>query len=138
MIVRRKIRHVTSLPRRTALVALLAFGLVQGCFRRGGSVDDQPDQLVTIHVTNHNFLDHNIFVVYSGARTRLGSVTGNSSFEIDLPVRRLGMNGEFRLRAEGIGSLRTFTTDVLHVFGGETVELTLEAEINQSSYAIRS
>jgi hypothetical protein len=54
-------------------------GLSGGETRTGWDVGSSGDQTVQLQVSNHNFKDARIYVLWDGERRRLGMVTGNSS-----------------------------------------------------------
>jgi hypothetical protein len=122
--------------RRTvrAMLLLITAVTLAGCYKnRGASADDG----ITLEVENRNYLDVTIYAVSGGSRIRVGEVTGTGTKSFELSLRRVSPTGELQLQVDPVGSRRTWTSSSLHVFGGQTIELTVESEVTRSSYSIR-
>jgi hypothetical protein len=128
---RRRLHEV----RRWAML-LLAVPLLS-CSRglqQRGDVEDGP---VTIVVENRNFLDVTVYAVLGSGRVRLGQVTGSSSATFDVPLRRISASGDVRFNVDPIGSNRTWTSDALHLYAGQEVELIVESDVRRSPFSVR-
>jgi len=121
--------------RRWLLVACLTLPFAAGCYRRtkGGEVEGE----ITLEVENRNYLDVAIYAVQGGGRIRVGEVTGTSTKSFVIELNRVAVGGEVRFMADPIGSNRTWTTEPLHVYAGQTIELTIESDVRRSTLSIR-
>jgi hypothetical protein len=127
-----------TVSRRWLLVACLTIPLVlggDGCYRKSRVGEAEGEILV--EVENRNFLDVVIYAVQGGGRIRVGDVTGTSSKTFVVQLNRISMGGEVRFMADPIGSGRAWTTEALHVFAGQTVQLTIESDVRRSTLSIR-
>jgi hypothetical protein len=125
---------------------LLALGLVLtvagGCSRAAQvEGDDQElgyrsDAVLTVRIVNHSQLDATIYLVHDGARDRLGTVTAASASAFAVRGRSLA-SGDFTLLADPIGSMRTSTTERLHVNQGTEFIWTIEADFSRGSVLVR-
>jgi len=110
------------LPR--GMVAALMALTLSGCLAmRGGDPMDGANRTgpVTLMVDNQNFKDARIYVIWDNHRQRAGMVVGKTrqSFELD---RRFG--GDLRVHIDFIAG-HSYTTDPLHVWPGEILELVI-------------
>ena len=121
--------------RRWLLVACLTLPLAASCYRRtkGGDVEGE----ITLEVENRNYLDVAIYAVQGAGRIRVGEVTGTSTKSFVIALNRVSVGGEVRFMADPIGSNRTWTTEPLHVYAGQTIELTIESDVRRSTLSIR-
>ena len=128
-------RH--HLTRRSFLGTCLTIPLAMGaaCYRRGKGVDEEGE--ITVEVENHNYLDVAIYAVQGAGRIRIGDVTGTTTKSFVVPLTRISTGGEVRFLADPIGSNRTWTTEPLHLFAGQTVQLTIESDVRRSTLSIR-
>jgi hypothetical protein len=106
------------------------------CFKRS-VMNQDVNGTITVRIANNNQLDVTVYVVNQGMRVRIGTVSSTSTARFELPLRQIGAGGEFRLLADPIGSTRTVTSEVVHVFPGQVVEWNLAPDLRQSSLAIR-
>ena len=89
-----------------------------------------------IAVTNNNWMDMTVYVVRSGARMRVGAVTGMTSKLFHLPKSLIAEGGEMRLMADPMGSQQGYTTAPILTGPGTRVEWYLENNLALSSYRI--
>jgi hypothetical protein len=125
--------------RRTlgVVLAVAALSSAMSCaFRHQNSVDDETD-VVTLNVINHNPLDMVIYNVRGGYRERIGDVTAAARGAFRLHLRRYPGN-EVQFYADPIGRSQGVTSDVLHLFPGQSADWTLETDLARSSIAIRN
>jgi hypothetical protein len=118
----------------TALALVLALGAA-GCARKDTRLADGPAPSATVHVANNNFADITIYVVQSGMRWRLGTVTGLSRQAFTMP--RLSYDaGDLYLLADPIGGARSYLSPAVRVHAGEAVDLRLHATLSMSSVSV--
>jgi hypothetical protein len=108
--------------RVTALAALAGAPALGGCYGRGRNAP-LPQEATTVRVRNQSFLDHNVFVLQSGSRARLGTVTGNSVAVLRIPASFVQPGVTLRFFADPIGGNATPVSDQLVVTPGDEVEL---------------
>jgi hypothetical protein len=92
------------------------------CYGRGRNAP-VPVEATTVRVRNQSFLDHNIYVLNGGARSRLGTVTGNSTRVLVIPPSFVQPGAPLRFLADPIGSRATPVSDQLMVSRGDEVQL---------------
>jgi hypothetical protein len=110
-----------------ALLLALAGGAVVGataCYGKGKNAP-VPVERTTLVVENRAFLDHDIYVVRSGQRIRLGTVTGNSKATFTIPASVVGAVTSLRFIADPIGAPRQPVTEEITVSPGDRVVLTI-------------
>lgn len=85
---------MTRIPRTLAragvCVSLLLWATASACAPRSTSEGIPADNAATLRVDNQAFLDVNIYVLRSGQRTRLGTVTALSTRTFALPRSVVG------------------------------------------------
>lgn len=122
---------------RVALVLAMAAG---ACARGGGAGEKRPmgkpAPPTLVVVANHNFLDMNLYVVQSGMRVRLGTVSGLTTQRFRLPREVSRHTGDLRLFADAIGGPQSYLSPPVWVRPGQSLELTLGASLNLSSLAV--
>ena len=123
----------------TAMGLFLATFALSGCWMgRGGSpFEDRSERPVRIEVENNNFLNVTIHYVVTSSPQRLGEVPGKSSETFTLDPRRSSVDRGLQLRVNPIGSNRTYLSDVVFPNGGDTVVLTVGANLWQSHVIVR-
>lgn len=114
------------MPRRaipTVLVLLTLTITLAGCRggRSGGRVDPQAPAFV--EVENQSFYDMTVYIVRSGARVRLGTVSGNSTVLLEIPRTYVNPGLAIRFMADPIGSTRTPYSQEIAVWPGDTIRL---------------
>jgi hypothetical protein len=124
---RRNIRAAVSV-----FLVLASFGCV-----KHSVIPDEPDT-ITIRVSNNNSLDMTVYAVNQTMRVRLGIVNTASTQRFTVSLHQISPTGELQLLADPVGSRRTLTSEAIHVFAGQAVEWTLQADLRQSSLVIRS
>ena len=82
-----------------------------------------PDTGASVEVENQGFQDVNVYVVRSGQRMRLGTVTGNSTRTFAVPRTLVGTGAMVRFLADFIGSDRTPISEEMVIWPGDRVEL---------------
>ena len=81
----------------------------------------------TIRVENRSFYDHSVFVVRSGQRRRLGSITGGATRTFTIPSYLVEGSGVLRFQADPVGSSRAPISQEISVFPGDQVFLIIPA-----------
>ena len=105
--------------------AALGAGALAGCVARGKGGPVPEQEATTVRVRNQSFLDHNIYVLNGGARSRLGTVSGNSTVVLRIPPSFVQPGSLVRFLADPIGSSTTPVSDQLVVSPGDEVQLTI-------------
>jgi hypothetical protein len=110
---------------------LLALGCASAEERRAARTGP-----VSVEVTNHNFLDANVYAVAGGQAVRLGTVTTNSTQTFEVPPA-IPLTHDLRFLVDPIGSSGAFLSDEIVVTGGETVELVIQPNLDLSTVSVR-
>lgn len=120
---------------RTALALLIACA---ACARGGSDKPSlgKPAPGAIVVVANHNFADMNLYVVQSGMRVRLGTVTGLTTHRFRLPREVTRSVADLRILADPIGGAQTYLSPPVRVHPGQSLELILGANLNLSSLAV--
>jgi len=79
-----------------------------------------------LEVENQSFLDARIYVIWEGARSRVGVVTGKTT-EVFRFQRR---EGQLRVEVDFVGG-GGFTTDVIQIWSGEVARLVIPPTAGQ-------
>ncbi len=123
---------------RLITVLLLAATSV-GC---GKKDPDSPfrrrlDTPVRVTVDNNNFLDVTVYAVAGGVSIRLGDVTGKSEESFTIDPRRASMIAGLQLMVDPLGSNRSYLSPLVYPGRGETVLLSVGANLDQSFVTLR-
>jgi hypothetical protein len=89
----------------------------------GASLPRGADGSASVEVDNQAFLDVNVYVVRSGQRIRLGTVTGHSTRVFAVPRNLVGTGATVRFLADFIGSDRTPISEEMVIWPGDRVGL---------------
>ncbi len=130
----------------TALLAIFVGGLagvpLQAQTQKEGmpvAQNEQPSdrvgELVTVRVTNNNWLDMRIYVVETAIGRRrwpLGTVTSLSTARFEIPIQLGADLGTVILVAEAIGSRQRRFTGRLQTWPGAVVDWTIGAALSRS------
>jgi hypothetical protein len=119
---------------------LLAFCLA--CFgpRHRFREDSGPSPLADgfeLTLNNRHWLDVNVFIQHDGESSRVTLVTASSSQSLILPVWMLGESKLVRIIAEPVGEHDSYTTDLLRVDLGQSVEVNVESVLSKSNYSVQ-
>jgi hypothetical protein len=128
-----------SISRREALrlFTIALAGSTTACALRGKKGDIDDDSIVTLRVANHNVLDITVYSLRGTARDRLGLVTSNTTQTFLIRTRQLEAGGDLRLFADPVGARIGYTSEMVHVLAGESVDWTLENDLRRSFLAVR-
>jgi hypothetical protein len=88
-------------------------------------------------LNNRHWLDVNVFVQHDGEASRVTLVTASTSQSLILPLWMLGDSRLVRIIAEPVGAQDSYTTDLLQVDVGQSVEVNLESTLSRSNYSIQ-
>jgi hypothetical protein len=88
-------------------------------------------------LNNRHWLDMNVFVQHDGEASRVTLVTASTSQSLILPLWMLGDSRLVRIIAEPVGAQDSYTTDLLQVDVGQSVEVNLESTLSRSNYSIQ-
>ena len=110
--------------RRLFIAALLAIS-VAACGRTQSRRSAVEAPRTTLRVENQGFSDMTIYVIRSGQRVRLGTVTGNSTAVLTIPANLVFGATALRFLADPIGSNRTPVSDEITVQPGDQVGLVI-------------
>jgi hypothetical protein len=91
---------------------------------------------VQLVLNNHHWLDVVVRVEHDGEVTRIGQVAAASSGRFSVPAWAMGSSGYVRFLADPVGSPDGSTSDWVNVWGGQTVEWTLESQLDRSSMLV--
>ena len=124
---------------RSASVFLL---LIVACFgpRQKLRDDAGPSPLADgfeLTLNNRHWLDINVFVQHDGESSRVTTVTASSSQSLILPLWMLGESRLVRIIAEPVGENDSYTTDLLRVDLGQSVEVNVESTLSRSNYSVQ-
>src|SRR4051794_28974862 len=88
-------------------------------------------------LNNRHWLDINVFVLHDGESSRVTTVTASSSQSLILPLWMLGDSKLVRIIAEPVGEVGSYTTDLLRVDLGQSVEVNVESTLSRSNYSVQ-
>ena len=118
----------------TRLALVLALGAA-ACARHEEPSPGPSRAPATVRVANNNFADVTVYVVQSGMRWRLGTVTGLSRQAFTMP--RMSYDaGDLYLLADPVGGARSYLSPPVRVHAGEEVDLRLHATLSMSSVSV--
>lgn len=120
--------------RHGARAALLLAMAAAACAENEKPSLGKPPRAAVVHVANNGFADVTVYVVQSGMRWRLGTVTGLSQRRFTL--RPSSHGGEVHLLADPVGGSRGYRSPPVRVHPGEAVDLRLHATLSLSSVSV--
>ena len=116
-----QIAHIIKLfgcATRGLVLALVVASLGCGTGRRARNADDGPVR-TTIEVQNEDFNDMTIYVLSSGARTRLGIAPGNKTTVLTIPEYLIQGVSFMRFVANPLAGNHTPVTEEIDVNPGD-------------------
>jgi hypothetical protein len=121
--------------RGVIVVAIVASAM--GCVRSGRSEGASTAfrEIATARVTNNGWLDVNVYATRSGARQRLGTVSGQKSEVFDLPRHLIDARG-LRIFIDLIGSPQTYQTELIPVMAGQQIDVVVQQRLALSHYSV--
>jgi hypothetical protein len=108
---------------KSALLALTLW--IAGCSHAVNQGPPEPQPRATLRVDNRNFLDMNVFVVRTGQRIRLGTVTGLSSQVFTIPPDVVRSSPQLQFELHPIGGRSNPRTETISVRPGDEINLTI-------------
>lgn len=120
--------------RKWVRVALLLALGTTACSGREKPSLGKPVPPAVVHVANNGFADVTVYVLQSGMRWRLGTVTGLSRQRFSLRLSH--DQGDVYLLADPIGGSRSYLSPAVHVQPGASVDLRLHATLSMSSVSV--
>ncbi|HEX2207459.1 MAG TPA: hypothetical protein VHG93_07235 [Longimicrobium sp.] len=115
---------------------LLALGAAACASGKGKpSLGKPPGRTAVVQVANNGFADVTVYVVQSGMRQRLGTVTGLSRQRFPL-TRVAHESADVYLLADPVGGARTYLSPPVRVRPGDAVDLRLHATLSMSSVSV--
>ncbi len=119
--------------------ATMALGACAPAMNQGVESDDplaQTNVSASVKVANNGWSDVDVYLLRGSSRVRLGMVTSMSSGRFQVPASFLNGSTDLRLRAHPIGGFDDYETQSLLVSPGQHVSLTLQNNLNLSSYSV--
>jgi multidrug efflux pump subunit AcrA (membrane-fusion protein) len=110
--------------RALRLAAAVLTAAIAACTGTGKNAPT-PQPVTTVRVQNQAFMDVDVFALYSGTRTRLGTVTANGTATFRIPATVVGPGRELQFLADPIGSVQQGVSFGIYVRPGEQVTLTI-------------
>ena len=112
------------------------------CFRAAAELRDDPGPSpladgFELTLNNRHWLDVNVFVQHDGESSRVTLVAASTSQSLILPLWMLGESKLVRIIAEPVGEQGSYTTDLLRVDLGQSVEVNVESVLSKSNYSIQ-
>ena len=99
------------------------------------STEKAPGRTAVVQVANNGFADVTVYVVQSGMRRRLGTVTGLSQQRFLLP-RPPHQAADMYLLADPVGGARGYLSPAVRVRPGDAVDLRLHSTLSMSSVSV--
>ena len=121
------------------VIAFAMLVLAIGCARSGRSRPGIAafDEIATARITNHAWLDVNVYASLSGSRQRLGTVAGQNTQVFELPRTFVEARG-VRIFIDAIGSPQTYQTDVIPAGPGQQIDVVVQQRLAMSHYSVGS
>lgn len=118
------------------VVLLLTLGAAACASGEGTpSPEKAPGRTAVVEVANNGFADVTVYVVQSGMRRRLGTVTGLSRQRFLLP-RPPHQAADMYLLADPVGGARGYLSPAVRVRPGDAVDLRLHSTLSMSSVSV--
>jgi hypothetical protein len=89
-----------------------------------------------LRVENRNVSDVTVYASRGAVRTRLGTVTGSTTANLEVPVSYVNDVGGFQLIVDPVGARGTYTSPTVVVHVGQRVVLSIESTLSRSSIAV--
>ncbi|MGH7557517.1 MAG: hypothetical protein ACREMD_07020 [Gemmatimonadota bacterium] len=125
---------VTSMKAAVHRIPFLALLLAAGCV----SAEERQAATtgpISVQVTNHNFLDMNVYAVAGSQTIRLGTVRTNAEQMFEVPPG-LPVTGGLRFLVDPIGSSDAYLSDDVLVSPGDIVDLVIQSSLGLSSTVV--
>jgi len=119
-----------------AALVLMASGCAPAVHRAFERNPNAVRQETEVRVDNRNWADVTVYLLQGEMRARLGSVTSMGSQTFSIPAAMLSGTSDVRLYIQALGSRANHRTDRIMLTPGQTVELTIENNMNLTSWAV--
>jgi hypothetical protein len=107
-----------------------------GCWGQRKTSPIEPAAPAMLHVENRHWLDVDIYVVQSGHRSRLGTVTAAATKDFRFPRSTTLEPAPLQLLAAPIGSPATLMTESIVLKPGTQVDWMLESNLSTSTLSV--
>jgi hypothetical protein len=122
-------RGAVAMPRLKLLaVAFAAAFATAACVGKGKNAP-VPQAPTTVFVRNRAFIDVDVFALYGGIRTRLGTVAASGTGTFRIPPTVVGEGRALRFLVDPIGSRRLGRSFEIYVRPGSRVTLTIPSSM---------
>jgi hypothetical protein len=121
---------------RSLLVATAIVYAGAGCWGHRKASSVEPAAPATLRVENRHWLDVDVYVVQSGHRSRLGTVTATSATSFVFPRSLVLQQAPIQLLAAPIGAPRSLVTETIVVRAGTRVDWLLESNLSTSTLSV--
>jgi hypothetical protein len=124
--------------RSARVTSTLILGLALSACASGGPRSGAMDfmEQTRVEVTNQNWADMRVYVVRSGNRFRLGTVSSMSTEVFRLPRSLSSSTAALQLIADPIGSREMHMTQSLNIVPGQLVSFRIENHLAISSVSV--
>lgn len=110
--------------RSIALVS--AFALASACGRTTAETGDTPERpSATVRVENRSFSEMRVYVMRSTQRIRLGTVSGNSTVDFEIPSHLVSTAAQLQIVADPIGGRRARASETFTVNPGDHITMVI-------------
>lgn len=113
---------------------------LSACFRNRGDDEDKPAAVlekVYLVVENRHKLDVVVYSDPGGLAVRLGEVTAYRTETFTLGSMQVGAGQGVQFHVRAIGGSGTWGTSALSLHEGDVVTLTLESDLQRSSWSVQ-
>ncbi len=107
--------------RTRSIPALIGLVFATACLFRGSPPVDRPR--TTLLVRNDNYLDYNIYLLYSAERVRLGTARGLSTTRFTIPRQYVFGITSLQFLADPIGGQISPVSERVNVSPGDEIEM---------------
>lgn len=121
-----------------AALAMAVIGCAPATRGAGAGAGMASAEPTTLIVENNNWSDINVYVLRSGSRIRLGTVTSITKRRFTLPAGLSTASGDLRLIADPIGSTRVYMSPPIQFSEGDAIIWRIENYLPMSSYMTRT
>lgn len=128
-----------------AILAVSAIPLLAGCSLVGAgspsmaesaAAEQEESQPATAQVANDSWYNISVYVVDSGRRQRLGSVSSYESSSFEIPEDMVNSSGQIQMLADPVGSTTTYRSSPVLVGPGQVVKWTVQNNPSQTYASI--
>jgi hypothetical protein len=118
------------------LAAALSVGGCASGFGGRGGVPQAEQREALLRVKNYNWSDVTIYAIRSGVQFRIGTVPSMGEQVFTLSATLTSGTSDFQLFARPLASGYGFMSEPILLSGSQAIDLTLENNINLSSYSV--